>query len=149
MLKTNSKQVKEKIDAYILASFRDYAQREAEGRDIKEVKDYIARCVLGEKLGFKGDHWHSMEKQGFKSLEAVFFDWCQGLPSVLDCDYYYNVCAVDLVGDILEQTEEERNRYTEPKAEKLMTSLLYRALDPFIFRHFCQAIDLEKLNRGE
>ena len=64
MLKTNSKQVKEKIDAYILASFRDYAQREAE-------------------------------------------------------------------------------------AEKLMTSLLYRALDPFIFRHFGRAIDLEKLNRGE
>ena len=69
MLKTNSKKVKEKIDAYILANFRDYAQRGAEGRDIKTVKDYISRCVLGEKLGFKGKHWESMEKQGYKQYD--------------------------------------------------------------------------------
>ena len=149
MLKTNSKKVKEKIDAYILANFRDYAQRGAEGRDIKTVKDYIARCVLGEKLGFKGKHCENMEKQGYKSLDEVFFDWCQGLPSVLDCDYFYNISAVDLVGDILEQTKEERKQYTEEQAEKLMTSLLYRALDSFMFRHFCEVIDIEKLNRGE
>lgn len=50
-----------------------------------------------------------------------------GLPSFLGTyKYYYSGSAIDVLGDILEQTEEERNRYTEAEAEKCMTYLLYR-----------------------
>lgn len=149
MLKTNSKQVKERIDNYILSNFRDYAGNEADGRNILEVKDYIARCFLGEMLGFKGDHTKNLRKQGFRMVEDAFICWCQGLPYVLNCMYYYNISAVDLVGDLLEEKRAERNKYTEAEAEKLMTSLLYRALAVSISKHYAKPIDLEKLNRGE
>ena len=54
--------------------------------------------------------------------------WCQGLPSVIDTCYYYNRSAVEDLGDILEETEEERNRYTEQDAERLLSCLIYREI---------------------
>ena len=59
---------------------------------------------------------------------AAFADWCAGLPSVLDTLYFYNRSAVDDLGAILEETEQEKNRYTEQQAEQLLTSLIYREL---------------------
>ena len=55
-------------------------------------------------------------------------DWCSGLPGVLDTCYYYNRSAVDDLGAILEETDEERARYTEEQAEKMLTTLIYREL---------------------
>jgi hypothetical protein len=58
----------------------------------------------------------------------AFIDWCAGLPSVIDTCYYYNRSAVHDVGEILEQTQNERARYTESDAEKLLTYLIYREI---------------------
>ena len=57
-----------------------------------------------------------------------FIDWCAGLPSILDTCYYYNRSAIKDLGDILEQTEEERAKYTESDAERLLSILIYREL---------------------
>lgn len=65
--------------------------------------------------------------KGFTN-EAVFIDWCQGLPSVLDTCYYYNRSAVVDLGNILEQSERERAQYTEEQAERLLTHLIYQEL---------------------
>lgn len=62
------------------------------------------------------------------SEAAAFADWCAGLPSVLDTLYFYNRSAVDDLGAILEETEQEKTRYTEQQAEQLLTSLIYREL---------------------
>ena len=59
---------------------------------------------------------------------AAFTDWCQGLPSVLDTCYYYNRSAVDDLGRILEETAEEKARFSEPEAERRLTWLIYREL---------------------
>ena len=59
---------------------------------------------------------------------AAFEDWCQGLPSVLDTCYYYNRSAVDDLGAILEETAEEKERFTEAEAERRLTWLIYREL---------------------
>lgn len=59
---------------------------------------------------------------------AAFADWCAGLPGVLDTYYYYNRSAVDDLGAILEETEEEKARYTEEQAEKTITILIYKEL---------------------
>lgn len=57
-----------------------------------------------------------------------FCDWAQGLAlGGLFC-YYYNRSAVDDLGDILEETEEERNKFTEAQAEEKLTMLIYREL---------------------
>ena len=57
-----------------------------------------------------------------------FTDWAQGLPSVLDCCYYYNRSAVDDLGAILEETDAEKARYSEQQAENLLSYLIYREL---------------------
>ena len=59
---------------------------------------------------------------------AAFVDWAQGLPSVLDTCYFYNRSAVDDLGDILEETQEERNKHTETDAEQCLTRLIYKVL---------------------
>ena len=59
---------------------------------------------------------------------AAFTDWCQGLPSVLDTCYYYNRSAVEDLGAILEETAEEKARFSEPEAERRLTWLIYREL---------------------
>lgn len=57
-----------------------------------------------------------------------FEDWCSGLPSVLDTCYYYNRSAVDDLGDILLETEEKRNKYTEQEAAQTLTALIFREI---------------------
>ena len=59
---------------------------------------------------------------------AVFESWAQGLAcNGLFC-YYYNRSALDDIATILEETEEEKSRYKEEDAEKLLTSLIYREI---------------------
>ena len=58
----------------------------------------------------------------------MFVDWCQGLPSALDTLYYYNRSAVDDLAAILEETEEEKAKYTEAQAEEILSRLIYREL---------------------
>ena len=49
----------------------------------------------------------------------------QGLCNMVDSSYYYNVSAVDLLAEWLEETEEEKKRFTEEQAEEKITYLLY------------------------
>ena len=61
-------------------------------------------------------------------MKLIFADWCAGLPSILNTCYYYNRSAVDDLGEILEETEEEKEKYTQTEAEKLLTALIYREI---------------------
>ena len=54
-----------------------------------------------------------------------FEDWCSGLPSVLDTCYYYNRSAVEDLGNILQETQEKRSKYTERQAEQTLTALIF------------------------
>lgn len=126
MLKTNSKQVKEKIKAYILEHFKDYYNDNKEyiKEDFKnndQIFSYIIKVI-------KSEYMHEIKRNNNYLTFNVFKNYCSGLPSVLKCEYYYNISAVDLVGDILEQTEQEKSKYTEAQAEELMTKLLYKEL---------------------
>ena len=131
MLKTNSRQVKERVNNYLFNNFLDYEEKGARetGRSIDDVKNYIVCACLSEKLGTRRHHLESMKAHGFNSLYDLFKNWMQGLPGVLDAGYYYNCSAVELVGDLLEQTKQERVKYTENQAEELMTLLLYKQLE--------------------
>ena len=55
------------------------------------------------------------------SENARFYEWDSGLPCVLDCGYFYNRSAVADLGDILEETEEEKKRFDEMHAEDMLT----------------------------
>ena len=47
---------------------------------------------------------------------------------MIDTCYFYNRSAVDDLGEILEETDEEKAKYNERQAEDLLTWLIYREL---------------------
>ena len=69
-----------------------------------------------------------LDRRPNMTLFDYFEEWASGLPSFLDCDYYYHLTAVKILGDILEETEEERRNYDEQRAEKRLTQLLFREI---------------------
>lgn len=123
MLKTNSKKVKESVRAYILDGFTPENYTDNPPKEFNEIATFILNTFRKEKYNCKEDYRY------YKSNEYnAFLDWCSGLPSVLDTCYYYNRSAVEDLGNIFEQTEEEKAHYTEQQAEERLTMLIYREL---------------------
>lgn len=124
MLRTNSKKAVENIRAYIMGGIdvTNYP-----GTPEPENFTQAARLVLGT---FRREKYSSAEDRRYygNSESRAFEDWCSGLPSILDTCYYYNRSAVNDLGNILEQTESERRKYSEDAAEKMLTSLIYREI---------------------
>lgn len=118
MLKTNSKQARENIRNYIINRF-DCSDYEPE--IVPEGFTEIAKFILGT---FRA------EKENYQNIpeQDLFVDWAQGLPSVLDTCYYYNRSATDDLGEILNETQSERDKYTDQDAAHLLSSLIYREL---------------------
>ena len=118
MLKTNSKKALGNIRAYILenADSSNYDGRAFS--DWKDASRFVYDCFRAEKYG---DNRRMTEY-------ALFEEWASGLPSSFDFCYWYNRPAVDDLGAILEETEEEKARFSESKAEKLLTTLIYNQI---------------------
>lgn len=122
MLKTNSRKAKETIKHYIMENFNaeNYTAEKIEGWD--NISRYIYNIFRREAYSTKED------KRFYKTEKDAFFYFVQGLPSILDCSFVYNVSAVDTLGEILEESEEEKARYTEEQAEELLIALIYREI---------------------
>ena len=120
MLKTNSKKAIENIRVFIIERF-DSCGYEFDGNEsnFTEVAQFIYNCFVDEKV--KYDKRRMTE-------QSLFFEWCSGLPSILDTCYYYNRSAVDDLAVILEETEAEKARFTEAQAEERLTYLIYREI---------------------
>lgn len=117
MLKTNSKKARFNVQKYI-SNYADF-----EGYGIKKPSNFkdLSKIIL--KI-FK-------EEKSVQSVQndyTTFEDWGRGLPVALDCCYFWNRSAVDDLGDILEESEEEKAKYTEEQAEIMLTKLIYREL---------------------
>lgn len=123
MLKTNSKKAKENIKKYIIDNFTPEGYTDTPPEEWPEIATFIIDTFRSNKYSAVEDYRYYNNNE-----RAAFFDWAQGLPSVLDTCYYYNRSAVDDLAIILEETEEEKNRYSEADAEKMLTYLIYREL---------------------
>ena len=123
MLKSNSKKAIENIRSYIIDNFSPEGYTDTAPETWPEIAAFIMNTFKSEKYHLPQDlkYYHFNEY-------AAFTDWCAGLPSVLDTCYYYNRSAVDDLGAILEESEEEKKRYTESEAENRLTYLIYREL---------------------
>lgn len=130
MIRSTSKKAIENLRAYILDIFspENYVGYSIPTEDDvptewNDVCKFILATFRDEKW------WCQQDYQYYKGSEqAAFFDWCAGLPSVIDTCYYYNRSAADDLARILEETEEEKNKYSETEAEKMLTWLIYREL---------------------
>lgn len=117
MLKTNSKKARFNVQKYI-SNYADF-----EGYGIKKPSNFkdLSKTILAI---FRKEKRNLNAQDSFRDFE----DWVSGLPSALDCCYYWNRSAVDDLGDILEESDEEKAKYTEEQAESMLTKLIYREL---------------------
>ena len=120
MLRPNTKKAIGNIRAYIMDNFTPENYTDNPPKDFPEVAAFILDIFRKEKMSdFRYRNCNEF---------AAFTDWCQGLPSVLDTCYCYNRSAVDDLGAILEETAEEKARFSEQEAERRLTWLIYREL---------------------
>ena len=128
MLKTNSKKACENIRAYIMNDF-DYINERANYNGIELDKDNQLSVISYAWKIFKNEKARDIENNYSNPNFAIFKDWAQGLALGWLFCYYYNRSAVDDLGAILEETEEEKARYTESQAEEMLTRLIYREME--------------------
>lgn len=119
MLRTNSKKAIENIRAYIMEGFNG----DNYGIETPETFSEVARLIYND---FAETYLYGYNRN--RNRQEVFVEWCAGLPSIIDTCYYYNRSAVEDLGNILEETEEERNRFTESEAEEMLSRLIYREI---------------------
>ena len=116
---------KEITDSYEAANeYYTFEGREAKA-NFNDICSDILEAFRIEKL--ENDCYYIA---GRASKSEMFMDWMQGLPKAFPvADDIFLRSAVDFLGTVLEETEEEKNRYTDEKAEKLACSLLFRELE--------------------
>lgn len=119
MLKTNSKKALENIRAYILENADSSNYDGQVFADWKSAARFVYGCFKSEK---SGEYYARMPES------AVFEEWASGLPSCFDFCFWYNRPAVDDLGNILEETETEKARFSESEAVKLLTRLIYNQI---------------------
>lgn len=116
MLSFNSKKAHENLRKYIVDHY------DATGYD--DIKDSNEFNVVAKNI------WKIFSEEKFSAPKnfETFETWLQGLPSVLDARYYYNRSAVDDLGEILEETEEEKEKYSEEQAERTLSFRIYEEI---------------------
>ena len=122
MLRTNSKAAKANIIEYIKQD-QDYIEESY--NYTPENDNELLASIYGIFLSEKS---YELQRNNYINQFEIFKSWAQGLAlGGLFC-YYYNRSAVDDLGNILEETEEERNKYSEAQAEEMLTKLIYREI---------------------
>lgn len=117
MLRSTNKKVLEKIRNYIIDGVdHEYFKLETDP-DFKTACKLILSACQNEKRYCR-----------YNNDFEMFKDWAQGLPTAFNTSYYYNVSAVDLLADWLEETDKEKEKFEESAAEEKITWLIYREL---------------------
>lgn len=117
MLRSTNKKVLEKIHDYIINGVdHEYFGLEADPDFNTACKLILTACEEEKR--------YRRSRSGFET----FKDWAQGLPSAFNTLYYYNVSAVDMLADWLDETDSEKAKFEESAAEEKITWLLYREL---------------------
>ena len=126
MIRSNCKKAIANIHSYIMenSDFTDYGITNPV--TFSETASVLMHIFYEEKCKF--------EKRMIPYQE-LFIDWLQGLPSVFDSCYYYNRSARDDLGLILDETETEKAQYTEEKAERMLSCLIWREI--YKACHYC------------
>lgn len=130
MKKTNSKEVMKAIENKIIESYEAAEEYFSyDGKTAKTEYNEICKDILTafEIEKCKCDNRYIA---GRISRQDLFIDWMSGLPTAFPVsDDIFLGSAIDWLADILDETEEEKEKYTEDKAEIAACKLLYRELE--------------------
>lgn len=129
MLKTNSKQAKKNIMDYIREATAAGLENYENPKNYDTANDAELAAYIWDI--FQAEKYYTLEtiKRRNILMYNVFEDWAQGLPGCGVADYWiYNPDPRETLGNILEQTPEQRNRYTMEEAAAQLTYLLYKVI---------------------
>ena len=123
MLKANSKKAKENLQAYILAHTTGWEKD-------PETAAEAALMVAQDFYNFLGynipsitpDKCWALKEAG--SYQNAFYDFASGLPGSLFDDVFLRD-AKSVIASILEETETEKNRFSESQAERFFCDLVW------------------------
>lgn len=128
MLRTTCKKALGNIRKYIL-----------DNTDITGYDKYKTPETFSEAALIIWDEFQNAKKYELcrprTNIQECFFDWCAGLPSILDTCYYYNRSAVQDLASILEETEAEASKYSETQAERQLSWLIFREIMKEVRKH--------------
>ena len=127
MLKTNSRAARENLRRYITESAGDYllecAAYDGKKIDLSSFHDVAAAIYETFCNEYRPGHY---SRRGIPE-NVSFCHYAQGLPCGGLFDYFLH-SAVKTLGDILQETDAERSRFTETDAENMLTTLIYREI---------------------
>lgn len=129
MLKTNSKAAKRNIMNYIRETTAAGLENYENPKNYDTANDAELTAYIWDI--FQNEKYYTLEtiKRRNMLMYKVFEDWTQGLPSCGLGDFWiYTPDPRDTLGDILEETAAERNRYTMEEAATQLTYLLYKVI---------------------
>lgn len=128
MLRSNTKAAKANIMQYIKNSVHDY---------MVEVMEYNKSAGLPEAV-YDPENDNDvcafifsrfMDETSYDkrriTRQQLFIQWGSGLACGGLFDYYLHA-AVETLGNILQETEEEKARFSEAEAEEMLSKLIYR-----------------------
>lgn len=119
MTKTNIKEVKQSVRAYLLECVDESWLEEMNLTDSEPGAIFSA---LFEQM--KSEYWIGYERKRYPNRETAFIQWLMGLP-VLTVDYYYDDMR-NLLAKWLEETPEESAKYDDSKVSDLFYHLMAR-----------------------
>ena len=134
MLKTNSKKARENIRAYIIECSN------CTGYDPATHEE--TPLAFGSFDGYAAHIWDEFKQEQMTgnaraynlhingTWQNCFADWLRGLPGVIDSgDWLLGYdAAKNVVARLLEESDEERDKYANDKAVDLLHSLIYREI---------------------
>lgn len=121
MLKTNSLIFRKKIRNYLLEAVKDYNENQLkdENSALKEVY-----------FQFTNEYMHRYNKAQMARFQVteyeLFREWAKGLPCGATFDYCLGINAVELLGGMLEQTPNEKQKFSNDEAAERLTYFIYR-----------------------
>ena len=129
MRKLNCKEVNEALKKEIMDSYEsaeecytyDGAKMKTEYNDIcKDILKMFEREILNNDSRYKA---------GIISKQDLFVEWMSGLPDAfpVSCDIFLGF-ATEWLGNILDETEAEKQKYSYSKVERTSCLILYREL---------------------
>ena len=125
MIKSNSKVAKNRIKQYIVNGFHDSDFESWNGVNVTDFET-IARIIIADFERVTGCDYYLRKF----NRQDRFVDFTRGLPSLVDCSFWCGCDAgKDLLGAWLEETETEKNKYSEDAACIMIARLIYRELE--------------------
>ena len=126
MLKSNSKKAREHVMQYVQDACSEYYIEDC-GAPADLTDADLCRLIIQD---FEEQWSHELKHNACRvrplSRQELFMEWGRGLTAGGLFAFFYHCTAVQVLGDILEETEAERSKYTEAQAENYLCYLICR-----------------------